>query len=498
MKSFNTKTGSHPIAALLIKESSCRLEDLVLHYGDPLGVCLKVMSVEYNSSGKAPAVLIRDVLPLLLEEIQSENIKVVIIADSLYFKAAAKKQKVSLMYGYSVPCAIKGYEGMSLFLIPNYQGMFYNPAILSKIDIALNAISTHLGGIYKELGTGIIHSSKYVNSLKDIKSVLNDLNQYSMLSCDVETYGLALSDSRIGTIAFAWDEHNGCTLNINHKIIRSTEEIHSISSMLKQFFCGYEGTLIYHRATFDIRCLIYDFFMKEDNEDFKSMVDSLGVMFKRVHDTKLILYLATNNTRENSLSLKDSAFEFAGDYAQEDIDDINLIETMDLMEYNLVDCLSTWYVFNKYFPKMVKDEQLNVYQDIFIPSLKNVTHMELIGMPMNKGRVSVVKKKLEVLKENSTYSLLSQPLVKDFLWQEQKDAFIKKNHALKRKFIPLDEFISNLNTGSPKQVGRLLYEYIGLPVLDLTKTKQPATGKKTIKKLYEMLLNKWDISDKDI
>lgn len=498
MKHLYTDADLFPQAALLIKGAAFKYTEIKKHYADPLNVCLKALPLEYNSANKAPAKMIKEVLPAILADLDAEGITTVIIADSAYFKAATKQSKAEPHYGYKVPCAIVGYEHMWVFLTGNYQGLFYNPRVQDKIDLSLSAISGHLGGNYQKLGQDVIRVATYSTTIQEIADSLTLLLSYPMLTCDVETYGLSIDESRVATIGFAWNEHEGIDINLNHNIIRSKRDKLIISRMIKEYFIKSNATHIYHNATFDIRCIIYDFFMEEVNTNFVAMIDALDVMYKRVHDTKIITYLATNNTAENKLSLKENAFEFAGNYAQEDIHDITLIETAALTEYNLVDCLSTWYVFNKYYVKMVDDEQLDIYNNIFVPSLKNITQMELTGMPMDMPTIKSVSTDLELIMDQSTNNLLKEELVADYLWLEQKKAFILKNTVLKKKFKPLDEFVSTLNTNSPLQLGQLLYGFLGLPIVDTTDTGQPATGKKTVKKLFNAIINEYDIQEDEL
>ena len=117
-------------------------------------------------------------------------------------------------------------------------------------------------------------------------------------------------------------------------------------------------------------------------------------MTRHFDDTKVIAFLALNTTAEISLSLKDLAHEYAGNYAQDDINDIRLIPAKELLEYNLVDCLSTWYVYDKYYPQMLRDNQKEIYDTIMKPSLKILVQMELVGMPIDLNRVNEVEAEL--------------------------------------------------------------------------------------------------------
>ena len=123
----------------------------------------------------------------------------------------------------------------------------------------------------------------------------------------------------------------------------------TIKRMLRQFFIKYKGKLIFHNATYDIKVQILNLFM-EHATDYKGMLYGLEIMTRHFDDTKVIAFLALNTTAEISLGLKELAHEYAGNYAQEDINDIRLIPYAELLEYNLVDCLSTWYVYDKVLP----------------------------------------------------------------------------------------------------------------------------------------------------
>ena len=70
------------------------------------------------------------------------------------------------------------------------------------------------------------------------------------------------------------------------------------------------------------------------------------------------------------LGLKPLAHEFAGNWAKDDIKDIRRIPLPELLQYNLVDALSTWYVHTKYYPVMVQDNQEELYHSLMLPSLK--------------------------------------------------------------------------------------------------------------------------------
>ncbi|MDR8433759.1 DNA polymerase I, partial [Acinetobacter baumannii] len=95
--------------------------------------------------------------------------------------------------------------------------------------------------------------------------------------------------------------------------------------------------------------------------DRRGMLHGLHTMYRSLDDTKVIAYLATNSTAGNVLGLKELAQPFAGNWAQSEIHDIRKIHHSDLLRYNLVDCLSTFYVYERYLPAMIADKQEEIY-----------------------------------------------------------------------------------------------------------------------------------------
>lgn len=168
------------------------------------------------------------------------------------------------------------------------------------------------------------------------------------------------------------------------------------------------------------------------------------------------------------------------------------IPTKDLLEYNLKDTLATFWVFNKNHPKMVADNQENIYNEIFKPSVKTILQMELVGMPMDDEEVQKIKKQLTDEQNKHLQVIQNSSVIKMFNLILQKSEWEKDYQSRKakaknpEKILPknIEAFANKtFNPNSGPQLQYLLYEQMGLPVLDLTDTKQPATGGDTLKKL---------------
>jgi len=476
---FETNTSFK--VAILIKDIAFKEKDLRKEYVNNSTIPSEdfiALNLKYDINDKAPVTLIKKHLQNVLKAANGLDVKILYVCDSAYFKTLTKQRKAEPHYGYVMDCAIEGFEHMKVVLGINYKALFYNPSLQEKLDASLSTVQQQLSGLYLSPGASIIHSAYYPTTLEDITIALNELHQYKELACDIETFSLFLPEAKLGTIAFAWNENNGLAFRVD------TPQKEEIYDKLKDFFTDYKGTLIFHNGSYDIKVLIYELWMRAEGINYPAMLQGLEVMTRSIHDTKIIAYCATNSTTRLSRSLKDLAQEFAGNYAQEDIKDITLIDNDALLQYNLIDCLSTWYVKKKYWPTLVQDQQEGVYSNVLIPSIKNLLQMELVGMPIDIREVDINQHSLTNIHKTFTQSLFQTNLIKDYILHLRKEECTKKNALLKVKVKPLGDFDDVVyNPASNLQTRNLLYNVMGYDKLDLTKTGEAGVGAKTIKKL---------------
>jgi DNA polymerase-1 len=472
--------------ALLIKETALRKPSLLEHYVKPLkklGVkpnSIVAFDLVYPNPKKVPVSIQKAYLTDLLLVLKDTETKILAVADTNYFKTLTNEKKAEPHYGYVLPCAIKGHEDKKVVLLPNYQALFFNPAIQDKVDMGLKTLADYLSGNYKVIGKNIIHKALYYYEPQHIYTALNDIKEHPSLSCDIETFSLNFWEAGIRTITFCWDTHEGIAFPVD-----SVDKVknHKVRRMLLDFFYSYQGVLIYHNANYDIKVLIYELFM-EDLLDERGKQTGIEILTRSFQDTKLIAYLATNSCAGNKLSLKDLAHEFAGNYALEDIKDVTLIPEPKLLEYNLIDGLCTNYVFRKFYPQMIADQQLPIYEQIMKPSVKVILQMELTGMPINMPNVVVARSILEKDIAAASGILNSSSLIEQFTYLLREKTRDVENAKLKVKVHPLSHYDDlHYNPNSNPQTQSLLYDFLELPVLDLTDAKQPSVAGDTIKKL---------------
>lgn len=503
--------------AVLLKNTAFNKQEIQANYITPLnskGVVSKdliAFTLDYNDQGKAPAGFVKSYLGNLLPALDSIGVTHLYVTDATYFKVLTKQTRAEPHFGYVLPCKFEGYEHLQVVLGLNYQSLIYNPELQAKLTLSLDTLASVISGSYQALGSGIIHSAQYPKTVQEIAQALDSLHKYPELTADIEAFSLRFNEAGIGTCAFAWDEHNGMAFACDYQPAiledgrfhpdcpaESGESHHGfyrinkeVRRLLLNFLVTYKGSLTWHNAAYDVKVIIYTLWM-EDLLNTAGLLDGLAVMTRDFHDTKIIAYLATNSTAGNVLGLKSLAHEFAGNWAKDDIKDIRKIPLKDLLQYNLVDALSTFYIKKKYTPIMVADNQERIYFDMMLPSLMTIIQMELTGMPMDAATVLEAKAELERQQQEHLKVITDSQVIKMLNLVLQENAWTNDYEARKAKAVnpgkilpkPKEAFSDLVfNPNSGPQLQRLLYEQMGLPVIDFTDTKQPATGADTIEKL---------------
>ena len=484
-------------------------DEITKHYLDPFGVPAEdvlVLDLDYAPGKKKTPMdhmrryLTEEVEPML----RQAQVQYVAVTDAEYFKAITKAAKVEVHLGYAMPTI---FEGIQAIYVPNYKAKFYDPIkVGDKIAQGMGAVASVTRGNYQAPGAGIIHFAEYPTSDEAIEGwLVKLLNMQAPLTIDIEGFGLKHYECGIGTISFAWNQNEGiafpvdfvedyweekrgtATVKFYGKQVRNDKR----RAMLKRFFELFMHKAIYHNIAFDVYVLIYQLFMDE-LLDTKGLLYGMDVMLRNWDCTKLITYLATNSCAGNKLGLKDQAHEYAGNYAVEEIKDIRRIPQGKLLEYNLVDSLSTWYVWNKRHPEMVRDEQVGIYYDLFQPSTLDIVQMQLTGMPVDRQRVAEVRVMLEKDRNKAMDRMTSNPLVQQYQYKRKEDWVADYNAGHVKKQVTLADADAEMtkkkslvrfNPNSPPQLVALLYDQIGLPVISKTDSGQPSADGDTLEKL---------------
>lgn len=460
-------------------------DEIKRYYCDPLGVTdFQVVKI-WKYKKKTPVTDIKTCLQeQVYPKITTYTPNYVLVADSEYFKVMAKVTKPDAYIGYFFGDTFK------FLYVPSYKQIFYHPEeTKEKITRALDSIKASEQGKYCSPGSNIIKDEYYPSTTKDITVMLKSLANRPILTCDIETYSLKHVDAGLGSICFCWDKHSGCAFKIDKSSDSKNQEVRDL---LKEFFINYKGTLIFHNIAFDVTVLIYQLFMK-DVLDQEGLLNGLDIMLKNWEDTKLMTYLCTNSCSGNNLSLKYQAQAYAGNWAQDEISNIDKIPEEELLRYNLIDGLSTWFVYEKYKDTLVAEKQDKLYREIFKPTTKDIIQMQLTGIPLNYDKVLEAEQKLNDDKNQALSVITANKYVikfKEVLNQEAVD----KYNSTHKKQITLADVDESFNPNSGIQIKKLLYDLIKLPVINLTESKQPATDGDTLKALLNHTTDK-DVLD---
>ncbi|QEG09279.1 DNA polymerase [Stenotrophomonas phage Pokken] len=442
---------------------------------------------------KTPAAEMKEYIDtMLVDVLKDQQVEYLLVTDSEYFKLLAKVPKAEANLGYVMDSP---YGPWKVVYVPSYRAVFYDPVkVRHKISIAMSALSEHMHGDYIPPGQEVIKFEHYPESLEDIKFALEKLLEMDCdLTADIEAFDLKHDKSGIGTISFAWNQHEGLAFMVDYEeIIGATSAPYGrnvrnepVRKLLREFFIEFHKRghkMTWHNIAFDAYVLVYQLFMK-DLIDTEGLLYGLKVMLTHWHDTKLITYLATNSCAGNKLGLKEQALEFAGNYAVEEIKDITKLPKQKLLRYNLVDSLSTWFVFNKWYQKMVNDQQLEIYEGLFQGSIVDIIQMQLTGLPINMATVHKVKALMEVDEAEALHRIRSTKVVQNYTYVLRQSVAEKKNAKYKKKRVTASEMTDEFNPKSSIQLTQLLFDMLELPVLAYTDTKQPSADGDSIEKL---------------
>lgn len=308
--------------AVLIKEASFARDYIYSFYVAPSGLDAEMfaaISLFYDSKNKITAKDGKAYVLDMLRKLEETNIEVLLVADTNYFKYLTGKQNTTNLRGKAVPCNIVGFEHIEVVLSVNYHAIIHNPQYKDELEYSLTYLTAKYGGGI-ELGSNIIHSAKYPDTLEEIKEMFAFLHKKKTLAADIEGLSLRFEKCGIATIGFAWSRHDGCAFKVAWRTDEGAERL----ALLKEFLETYQGDLYFHNILFEIKVFVYELFMEHDT-DWEGMRRGTNLIAK-YDDTMFKLYLCTNNTIQNKLSLKEAAYEYTGGYAI-DVTDINQHDT---------------------------------------------------------------------------------------------------------------------------------------------------------------------------
>lgn len=483
MKYQTFSTQEHEAYPVAILAPKLERDGMAREYIEP--GCLdpdEVIAYGLHLTGKKTKVDVqREYLDELLPILEDLKVAYLLVTDGDYFKTLTGTNKTEAYLGYVLPNTYPESlkSRFQVLFVPNYRQVFYNPApTRAKIKQAMDALFAHRHGQYREPGCEIISFSAYPESPTDIALWLGKLLEMDCdLTCDIEAFSLKHFSAGIGTIEFSWNQNEGIAFPVD-----LGPNPPAVRKLLVEFFRAFQRKMIYHKADFDITVLIYQLFMK-NIIDTEGLLDGLDVMTRNFDDTRIIAYLATNTCAGNHLGLKELSQEFSGNYAVEEIKDITKIPLPELLQYNLIDGLSTWYVKTKYEPIMDADQQRELYEDLFKPALIDIIQMQLTGMPVDMEKVKYAKEVFGLDRANAIRDMQKHKFVQEFTYLLEERHVEKRNAEMKVKRIKMGDEPQIFNPNSNDQKQALIYDFLGMPVIERTDSKAPSTAADTLEKL---------------
>lgn len=439
-----------------------------------------IFDVAKLRDGKVPAAEKREWANLAKNTL--EKYQYILIADSDWFKVLTKNSKAETTLGMAQNS-------------PNFNSkVFYCPSqYIYQVDPEKhqNQFKSVLEGILKDSqgkSTIIepeIHKQIYPMTVGEIKRELDKLLDEPMLFSDIEAKSLKVTEAGIYTIGFSKNKHEGIAFPVD-AIPEQSEEIRGL---LRQFFEKYQGKLVFHKANYDVAVLNYTLF-QQDLFDIKGQLNGLNTFFRnnRIDDTLIITYLATNSCSGNILGLKELAQPYCGDWAVE-VSDVTKVPLEKLLQYNLIDCLATAYVYETYYPKMVEDEQERIYNEHFLPYLKDTIRCQLNGLPINHNEVLKFQSKLNQEESDLELFIRGSKVVRNAEQLLAEQRTVKRNVKLKKKQTTVEDNYELINLHSGDQLRVLVYEVMQLPVIETTDSGLPSTSKGVLKDLISHTSN---------
>lgn len=489
--------GSYPLCFLV---PSLNKTEMLRAYIEPYRLdpveCL-ALTLHYGRGKKTSAAEMRAYIEEELKPVFDDlSVQYLIVTDGDYFKILTGAKKVDASAGYVLDCL---YGSWKVLYVPSHRQIFYDPQkVTSKIAQGMHALQSHRQGTYEPPGNDLLKEAHYPQTDREIVEWLNRLLDMDCpLTIDIEAFSLKPHTAGIGTISFAWSKHEGIAFPVDYVPIEGATEApygrqeknETRRGHLRWFFMQLTQRAIYHNIAYDVSVLIFQLYM-EDITDTKGLLEGIDILLDNWDCTKLITYLATNSCAGNKLSLKDQAQEFAGDYSMgDDIKDITLIPLDRLLEYNLIDACSTWFVHEKHWNRMVADQQLEIYVNLFKPATKDIIQMQLTGLPVNMRKVKAAQYLLERAERKALRAIQGSPIAQQFTYELNEKWVEKRNAELKKKRVSLADAKEVFNPNSGPQLQALLYEMLGLPVISYTDSKAPATDSKTLKDLQSHTTN---------
>ncbi len=302
-----------------------------------------------------------------------------------------------------------------------------------------------------------IKDNKYVlvNDTKTLGQWIEKAKEIGVLAIDTETTGLTPAKVDLVGVSIAIEPGEAAYIPIAHvghgggDMFASGEDTPQLSKAevmkaLKDVLEDDAVLKVAQNAKYD-----YQLFAKE------------GIHMKAVDDTMLISYVLDGSSRKHGMDALSEDYlghtpipykEVAGSgSSQVTFDKVSIKDALDYAAEDADITLRLWHILK---PRLAQEHMSTVYEQIERPLIPIIADMELEGIKLD---TAVLKK-------------LSQ----DFAMQID---------ALEKEIFEIAG--TSFNIGSPKQIGEILFDQMGLDAGKKTKTGQYSTDVRTLEKLAD-------------
>jgi len=473
--------------ALLVKQVNLKKDLILKNYIYPIskystevpaGADIGAIGLYYPATGNLKKKDLVESASEVLDECDTLGIERIIVTDSKYFYYLAGTKGIEKNAGKAFQCAISGYEHIKVIPMLSHVLLQMYPDRQKTQDLALKRIAAEMNHEEIEDKKFKFDFYKVIRTERELQHLLSK----DILAIDIEATGLRFERDELVSIAFAWSDTQAVTLPIHESLWEGTDQerkdkAEEVKGWLKEFFIAYNGVKIFHNYLFDAKFLVRHLFMADPLDHIGR---TLGANYLDSEDTMLMAFLSLNSTSRFSLSLKDLAYEYLGDYAV-DVKDVLALPKDTLYKYNAMDVVGTFWVYNKYYKLMQEEEQEDTYRIIIQPSLKYLVNMMVAGLPISKTKTKEAKIHVKKLYDAAMDTLQDNFYVKQALTQLRLEAADKYNAKTKVKKKTADDFVDlKFNPNSSAQLRVLLFDILEFEPIDFTDKKQPKTNRDSI------------------
>jgi DNA polymerase I len=292
---------------------------------------------------------------------------------------------------------------------------------------------------------------RLVKSLDEFKKILSAHEQATHLALDTETFGLeSMGEGDLVGLSLAFDAQTGYYVPLRHQESALNLPIKETLAALNEWISTHpEARIIFQNAKFDLHI-------------FKQ--EGLRIEGHRIDDTMVASFALDPSQRHGMDALSQKYLDYtciSFSEALGGLPNFSFLAGDAAARYAAEDAVVTFALWERLSQELVKDSKLwNVYRDIDAPLASLLFEMEEVGICLD----------LKTLEKLSN--------------EFHKEVTQREKEAIEMLQAEIPELPPEFNLGSTKQLAKVLFEDLKLPIL-----KKGKTGPSTDASVLEELAN---------